>query len=452
MIRFLFGRAVSGKTTTILSEIKNDVDLEQKQVVLLVPEQSSFEYERSLLRILGDGRFTNVPVLSFTRLLDEVGRNCGGIGGKHLTDCGQTILMSRAVRAVSENLSVFSKYVGNTSFLTSLIDIIDEFKRSGIDSEALRDYAEKAQGMLSLKLKDIALVYDSYDGIKEGTFIDASDDMARLDKMLSEYAYFAEKTVYIDSFKNFTGAQLKVLEHIIRTADEVVFSFCHSGNSNQTVFMNVCETVRKIENISKKHGVEIAPPTVLDKNYYSSEELSALERVLSGMDRTPYTESAENITVCEAETLYDEAEFVANEIRRLVREEGYRYRDFVVFCRDDETYRSRIENICGKYSVPCFKDKRHSIDHTPLPVFLQSAMKAADRYHSEDILRFLKTELADLSFKEISELENYVYIWKIEGEMWKNEWTMSPSGFDGFNENDEKKLAELNELRKRARF
>jgi len=69
MLQFIYGRAATGKTYTVFERIKNDVE-NAKQVVLLVPEQFTFECERTLLHTLGDRSSTNVSVLSFTRLYD----------------------------------------------------------------------------------------------------------------------------------------------------------------------------------------------------------------------------------------------------------------------------------------------------------------------------------------------------------------------------------------------
>lgn len=450
MIRFIFGRARSGKTASVLNCIKSDVESGEKQVVLLVPEQSSFDYERSLLHILGDGKFTRVPVLSFTRLIDEVGRFCGDLVGKRLDDCGRAVLMSRAMKAVGEKLSVFGKYSSNVGFIGNILDTVDELKRCGIDSESLRTCGNKLPGStLSKKLQDIALLCDAYDGMLQNGYIDSSDDMLRLDRQLSEYSYFSEKTVYIDAFKNFTGAQLKIIERIISSADEVVFSFCFEPSSNKNVFLNVLETVKEIKKLAVKHSVKIEKDTYLPTSHYSNDALAALELGLFG-ENVVYDGETEAVTVCTADSIFDEAEFVANEIRRLVRTEGYRYRDFAVISRDDEQYRTALEYMCERYSVPLFKDKRHEITHFALSAFLLSAMRACDGFATEDIMRFLKTELAGLTFDEVTDLENYVYIWKINRGDWKKEWTMNPSGLGKFSDRDRKHLETLNALRTRA--
>ena len=77
MLQFILGRAATGRTFTIMDGIKKDV-LNNKKVVLIIPEQFSFECERAILKTLGDEAATNVDVLSFSRIYDEVNRLAGG--------------------------------------------------------------------------------------------------------------------------------------------------------------------------------------------------------------------------------------------------------------------------------------------------------------------------------------------------------------------------------------
>ena len=109
MLKFIFGLPSSGKTTTVLNLIKQKVDLE-KQVVLIVPEQFSFQTERSILHILGDDNANKVQVLSFTRLYDEISKNVGGICGKLLCDSDKIILMNRVLSSLENELLVWGKY------------------------------------------------------------------------------------------------------------------------------------------------------------------------------------------------------------------------------------------------------------------------------------------------------------------------------------------------------
>ena len=53
MLHFIIGPAKSGKTTKIRDILKNQVHAGNNKLLLLVPEQFSFESEREMLRIIG---------------------------------------------------------------------------------------------------------------------------------------------------------------------------------------------------------------------------------------------------------------------------------------------------------------------------------------------------------------------------------------------------------------
>ena len=71
MLQLVLGRAGSGKTHTVYEQIHALAGQGADNLVLIVPEQSSFETERDMLRLLGPARLHCVEVLSFTRLCDR---------------------------------------------------------------------------------------------------------------------------------------------------------------------------------------------------------------------------------------------------------------------------------------------------------------------------------------------------------------------------------------------
>ena len=66
MLNLIISRTGYGKTTYIKSKIKELVD-KGEQLVLIIPEQISFESERDVLREVGAKNLKNVTVMSFTR-------------------------------------------------------------------------------------------------------------------------------------------------------------------------------------------------------------------------------------------------------------------------------------------------------------------------------------------------------------------------------------------------
>jgi len=268
--------------------------------------------------------------------------------------------------------------------------------------------------------------------------------------------WFAGKTVLIDSFTGFTAAQYKLVERIIAESEDTYITFCSDGIEDLTdgtgIFSNIKKEIQNCLKIAKSHAVGIAPTIILDKINYETEAMLGVEAVLSDNCEVDCGIANGNIVVCHADTMIDEADFVANTILKLVRTEAYRYRDFVVIARNSEDYEAIMEDAMRRHEVPCFLDSRISIKFLPLTVFVSSAIDAAAHFHSDDILRYLKTGLADLNFDEISELENYVYIWSINGQKWQDDWDMSPYGLDSVpdEEKAKKKLEYINNLRKRA--
>ena len=77
MLKFIIGRAGSGKTYTARRIAVERAVSGKNRVMLIVPEQYSFETERALIEQMDVASSERVEVLSFTRLVNIVHRNCG---------------------------------------------------------------------------------------------------------------------------------------------------------------------------------------------------------------------------------------------------------------------------------------------------------------------------------------------------------------------------------------
>lgn len=452
MLKFIFGLPCSGKSYTCLQKIK-ELSENKKETVLIVPEQFSFESEREVLKVLGDSFALKTNVLSFSRLCDEVLRHIGGMSAKVLTDADKVIFMNKALVISKDDLKLWGKYVHSVKFAKTMIDTVAEFKINAIKPQSLRNAANLSNNnSLKNKLLDLAVIYENYDLLISERFIDPTDNLSRLYDNLSKYRYFEGKSVLIDSFKGFTGQQFKLLERIISQAEDVYISFTYDINSDKDfdVFTNIRFAIEKIEKIAKKYNVLIEKPILLEKSYYSSNKIANLERLMAGNAANDIS-NENTVTVCKANTVLDEAEFVARTIRKLVRTENYRYRDFVIIARDTEKYAEAIDYACKKNDVAYFSDKRLPLSSFPFTALCDYAIKSLD-FSTENILRFLKCGINLLSAEEISLLENYTYLWNVSGSIWLNEWDMNVNGFvtQEPTEKDLSELEKINNLRRIA--
>ncbi len=75
------------------------------------------------------------------------------------------MMVYRAIEDVSEELNVFSKSKSQSGFVSSITDMISEMKQYNISPEMLENISgELDNETLSLKLKDISKIYNSFEG------------------------------------------------------------------------------------------------------------------------------------------------------------------------------------------------------------------------------------------------------------------------------------------------
>ncbi len=454
MLQFILGRASSGKTYTITQKFVESITLGENPV-LLVPEQFSFESEKNILDAIGDSAAQNVSVINFSRLCNEIERVAGGVCGESITDADRVILMKRAIKHCKDDLLRFKKYANSSSFARLMIESIGEFKMNFISAEELRDAANDIdEEQLRLKLIDTALIYENYDAVISEKFIDNTDQLTKLYYALENHRYFENKTVFIDSFKGFSGQQYKILERIISQAKSVTVTLADNPDDTRELglFSNIKRVKNRITAIARKFAVDVADDVILSDKHYFSDELSRLEDFMA-TGKTDFVGKSNDIVICRADSIYSEADFVARNIRRLVREKGVRYSDFVIIARDTAPYEDALDNACKKNNISCFIDKRIQLINLPTAVAVLAAANTAKSFCTENILSFHKSGINLLSIDEITTLENYAYLWNVDGSLWQKEWTMDPDGFAADGELSQVKkdrLAVINKLRKKA--
>ena len=451
MLQFIFGLPLSGKTTYIINQLKS-LSEKSKKSIIIVPEQASFETEKAIFNSLGDSFCQNVEVLSFSRIYDEVCRKSGGLAAVTLSDSDKIIFMNKVLKRVSHDLILWKKYTNSLTFAQKMLDAVGEFKINGITVNMLKDAEKRTQSEnLKNKLSDLSLIYENYDLLVSERFIDPADKLTILYCKLENCSYFKGKTVFFDGFKGFTGQQYKIIGRIFSQAEDIYFAFNNNIATprNYDIFTNIRNAVLKIEGIAKSRHTKINDPIILKSSYCKSDSLKLVENLLRNDIKTG--DSFDSVTICKAKTIYDEAEFAARTIRKLIRTKGYRFNDFAIVARDSEKYHQAVEYACRKNSVNCFFDKKVSLLSFPLSVAVLSALKALD-FSTENIIRFHKSGLNLLSIEEISELENYTHVWNIDGKIWLDNWDMDVRGFvtDEQNQTTKTALERINWLRQRA--
>ncbi len=448
MLRLLIGRSGSGKSHWIADRLEALTAAGQEKLFLLVPEQSSFENERALLQRLGTRRAAGVQVLSFTRLADTVFREVGGLCGAAPDEGTQALRMSQALEraaAVAADcgeplLGVSPRQITDAAYVQQLVALREELRQCAVPVEELEKLSQAltAAGANSLpqRTRDLYRIFAAYDGSSIG---DGADALTRLADKLPDSRLPDGATVLVDGFKGFTAQELRVLERLLPRVAELTIALgsdtpgrclhSHTDTAREyTLFSPVTDTVQQLCRLAEPHGLTWQIE-LLTENRRSTGALAALEAGLYAPSPAVYDRPAEAVTVTPCTDTYEACAYVARSIRRLLRQEGYRCREITVVARNLTEYQGLLEDALAQEEIPCFTDARQELLCEPLVVYVRSALRlAVGGWRTEELLRLLKTDLTPLSPVETARLENYVYLWGIEGDDWTSPFTENPAG------------------------
>ena len=457
MLQFVLGRAGSGKTEYLRRLLADRSRAGLGGVMMLVPEQYTFETEKAMLRLAGPVRGNAIPVYSFTRLAEAVFRREGGAAGRRLSDGGRRILMASAIEACQDRLEVYASAAKGGRVNDVMLTAVNEMKMCGISPGDLLETARTLGDRgLGKKLRELSLLYDTYDGLVAASYLDSRDDLTRLAQALETSGFFQGYTVAVDSFEGFTAQELAVLTQILRRADQVVVALCTDGldTTGTGLFALVDRTRRRLSAAAQENGVRIQPPvTLTGAPRFQNENLKLVEAQLFCGGETMTSQDHEGIQVFEARDPYEEAEFVAATIRRLVTEENCRYREISIICRSPERYYGCLDAALKRRDIPCFVSQPAKVDGEPVTRFVLGAFAAVQAGLSAPrmLLELLKTGVSGFTAEEIAGLENYAYLWKLSGSGWRQEFARHPRGFgqELTPERTREELGRLNGLRRR---
>lgn len=449
MLTFYLGKSKSGKKDKIF-DIIFQLASNKKDVLLIVPEQFSFEAEKETLERI-DAKYTSyVSVFNFSSLATEIKRIYGGNTAKIIDNSARIMLMHKAIKSVADELCFFKSKDNSLNSILTISNAVTEIKQQAITTKQLFN-ASKSIGAtaLGMKLSDLAKIIMAYDALLGETYIDPVDELTFAYNKIKDSGYFKDKHILFYGFSNFTGQQYKIINQAISECTDSYFSLCTDGDFDDefSVFKNVNTTYAKLSALAKGKNVSIASDKLENSNYVGAG-LSDLEKKLSGDEFDASNNNA--ISAIVADTKYDELEYVASHIHKRVRTEGLRYRDFTIVARNPSEYSNIAGGIFKNANVPLFVDEKFSFSELPIATVIKSALKASRSFKTKDIYRYLKSGLTDLTVEEINKIDNYVYLWGIDTKDWLCDFTKNPFGLQEKKPNEiNSSLNELNILRKK---
>ncbi len=465
-LRFIYGRAGSGKTRFCLEEIKSKINAKVTHpLVLLVPEQFTFQTEKDLIGVLGTGGILKTEVLSFQRIAYRIFNEAGGITYPHIHPAGKCMILYRILDKMKGSFRVFSKTAERHGFVNTLSNLITEFKKYNVTPKDLENVSKELEkdNPVSEKLSELTQIYALFEETLAERYRDPDDDLAIAAKKLGTTGLFDGAEIWIDGFTGFTPQEYEIIGQLMRKAQRVNISFCTDcldGDLNDTdIFSSIKTAYRKLVKMAKENGIPVEPVVVLNNKplfrFGKSPELSHLEEYLYAYPYKTYNEKTKDIFLFSSVNIFAEVEACARDIIGLCRDRGMRFREIAVVAGNLEGYEKLIEAVFSEYGIPCFIDRKVDIVNHPLVRLIMSMLDIfIENWSYEAVFRYLKTGLTGIDRESIDRLENYVLACGIRGSSWteEQEWRMIPELIPNENSLEEVKelLEDVNQIRARV--
>ncbi|MBQ8725249.1 MAG: PD-(D/E)XK nuclease family protein, partial [Oscillospiraceae bacterium] len=307
--------------------------------------------------------------------------------------------------------------------------VISVLRRSGITSQQLMTMSEGLKGKLLDKTLDIASVYHQYETLlAKHDLKDTLTDITEAAAVANGHDYFAGMHIFIDEFESFTPDQYEMLAVIIGLADEVYIAMrMESEHEHElSLFGSVGDACRKIKSIARDFRITYDFTFFKEQHRMKHDDLIRLSDTIFRPVLPEPCGKSEHIHIFEGVSPVHEAEYICAAIKRkLAENSGLRCGDIAVVTNKLPEYAGILEHSMERYGIPYHLDMPKPVLHTPFMVYLMSVMSLLKKRSpdTELLLRCGKSGFTDCSLTEIAKIENYCYIWSVEGKMWNVPFT-----------------------------
>ncbi len=438
-VQFILGRSGTGKTRSCTRAIVNALTEQSEQkLILLVPEQATYQSERSILadeRIAG---YNRLHVLSFDRLqFLLLGKNSAM---PRLSRIGRQMIVHRILRDNQGKLKLFgaeTAWSGLSRQMAQTITELHQYAKTPDEIDRLLNELAKDERyhLTSMKFTDIGLVFREYLKFIEGDFIDPDAQLMRACGAVSKSNLTRGAKLWIDGFAGFTTAEFAILSELLKVVKDAHIALCLDPSNidlknpdnkklDEVGIFNPTERVYcDLFELVKKNKLKVVEPVVLEEavRFCRCRELAHIEQYIFE-PQTAKMQISENVRIISAPNERAEVQFTCRQILQLVREKDFRYRDIAVIASDIDQYEHYIRAYFEDYGVPYFIDKRKPLNHHPVVQLVSSALQAVTGgFMYSDIFAYLKSDLVPIENYDVDLLENYCLAFGISSRDWQSD-------------------------------
>ncbi len=459
-LQLILGNSGAGKSHYIFEKIiQESIEHPEKQYLVIVPEQFTMQTQKDLVLLHPRHGIMNIDVLSFERLAHRVFDEVGGEQRKILEDTGKNLILRRLAEEKKDELTLLGGNLRRLGYISEIKSLLSEFTQYRISTDQLSSLIEQNQKnpQLQFKLKDIKVIYESFQQYLQDTYLTAEELLGALEKTIEESQTVQKSVIVLDGYTGFTPVQMGLLRKLMVLSEELYVTLTLDENENPyqlgaeyQLFYMTKKTIAGLLKLAEEVKVAVRRPMVIqagkESRFHGAPALRFLEANIFRHGKAFWNDKTEEIHLLAARTPREEAESIGRQIQRLVRDQKLRYRDMAVVTGNLEVYGTLMEQVFQKLHIPGFIDQKKDVLKNPFVEFLRALLAVVQEdFTYESMFRLLRSGMTKVSMEEADLLENYVIakgIRRFSG--WNKEWKRPLRGME------EEELAFLNTYRQKA--
>lgn len=416
-LQFILGRNNQDKLQVIFDQIMKRSIKKNKQTYYLIPDHIKFESEMTLLELIKretnktEAGLMNLQVYSFTRLAWLFLQGHTIMNQTNISELGLSMLLRKIIQENESSLNLFAGQSQLPGFIDKLTSLFMEFRNGNISSHDIESMVENSETNTDyrLKLEDIHLLYKLFIQEIIGKYVSREDLFNTLIEEIKKRD-LSDTVFIIDHYQSFSAKEQEIILQLAYYSKTVYVNLtldkAYRGQKPQAgnLFYEPAKAYFNLYHNAVNKGIEVGADQIIQNSPAPvCQGIHALEKYwvnsTNGFSnpsnyQTNEVDVSQSIKFRKANTIQTEVLHLTTTIKRLVKTENYRYKDFLILTRDYDKYKLILEPEFKKNQIPYFVDQTQSMKDHPLYELIESFLLITKRYfHYEDIMRFIRTGL-----------------------------------------------------------
>ena len=462
-VRFILGRAGSGKTTTIVNDVVAMLAADPlgDPIYVLVPDQATLLYERLIAKASPTGGYLRVRVTTFREVIERLLTEAGGEAIPEVTPLGRRILIGRLLRRLEPQLTFYRSTARQPGLAGKLDDAFAELENSDADDASIDALAttiatEHPQSSLPAKLRDIRLLFREYESLLGSDRLDPRRRLIRALDAIDHCPTVPRVTLFVDGFYDFTRPERQLIFRLAAAGCRTTIALDVDPRDVDAAADDPLSPTHPLR--ASTHAYRRLSRAFLDASIiphidahrtnprFVSQELLHVERNFD-RPRPGKLDAAGHVRRIETAGRDAEVDAAARQILDWLAA-GLRLRDVVVLARDANEYAAAIEASFRAHRIPFFIDRQESAGHQPLLRTIRAMMQLAlSDWSPERVLELLKAGLVGVDADSCDAVENFVIAHRIRGRAaWNAAWRYRTRKRRDADDDDEAAIAEREDV------